>query len=91
MGIVPPLLSLLVPMNLAVGSTKYPYPRFLSFNVLGGIGWTALMIIGGSALGHIQFIATHIDLICIGIVAVSMIPVALQIAKSVRESRVEAA
>lgn len=84
-----PIVRTYIPV--AVGSTKYPYRRFLSFNVVGGIGWTGLMIIGGSLLGHVQFIATHIDLICVGIVAVSMVPVALQVVTSMRQARVDAA
>jgi membrane-associated protein len=64
------------------GVGKMKYARFLSFNVGGAIGWVALMISLGYLLGNVAFIRQNFEKVVLLIIAVSLIPAALQVFKS---------
>lgn len=68
------------------GVGKMRYARFLSFNVGGAIGWVALMISLGYLLGNVAFIRQNFEKVVLLIIAVSLIPAALQIFKRKRRA-----
>ena len=53
------------------------YRVFVSFNVIGALLWAAGVTALGAWLGQFTFIKEHIDLILIGIVLVSVLPMAI--------------
>jgi membrane-associated protein len=61
-----------------------PYRRFLLWNVIGGIAWAVIFAIAGFYLGKIPVIANNVDVIAVGIVILSLIPIGITV---VRESR----
>lgn len=61
------------------GVGKMRYTRFLTFNVAGAIGWVTLMIALGYKLGGIPLIRQNFEKVVLAIIAVSLIPPALQI------------
>ncbi|WP_019482586.1 DedA family protein [Arthrobacter sp. TB 23] len=74
---------------LAAGTAHYQYRKFLLWNVLGAVLWGAGVTIAGSLLGGIPFIAAHVDLIALIIVAVSVVPTVIEIIRQVRRNRTE--
>jgi membrane-associated protein len=70
-----------------VGASHLRYRTFVVWNVLGGVGWTALICSAGVLLGHIPFIAANLDLIAVGIAVVSLIPIALTLLRERRNER----
>jgi membrane-associated protein len=64
------------------GVAKMSYTRFLTFNVVGAIGWVASMITLGYLLGNIPVIRQNFEKVVLLIIVVSLIPVVLQIVKS---------
>jgi len=64
------------------GVGKMRYLRFLTFNVVGAIGWVALMITLGYRLGDVPFVRHNFEKVVLAIIVVSLVPVALQIVKS---------
>ena len=64
------------------GVAKMDYSRFVTYNVLGGIGWVTLMTVSGYMLGGIPIIRAHFEKVVIGIVFVSLIPVISELWKS---------
>ena len=64
------------------GVGKMNYARFLSFNIVGAIGWVTLMITLGYKLGGIPFIRQNFEKVVLLIIVVSLVPVALQIVKA---------
>jgi membrane-associated protein len=62
------------------------YPKFLAFNVFGGIGWVVSMTLAGYYLGGVPLIRAHFEKVVIGIVLVSVTPVLLELWKSRRSS-----
>ena len=64
------------------GVGKMNYARFLTFNVVGAIGWVASMITLGYLLGGVPFIRQNFEKVVLLIIAVSLVPLALQIVKA---------
>lgn len=71
------------------GVGRMHYARFLSFNVVGAVGWVTLMITLGYWLGNIPVIRQNFEKVVLLIIALSLIPVALQVL-SARRSKVNA-
>ncbi|MBB5867508.1 membrane-associated protein [Allocatelliglobosispora scoriae] len=69
---------------IVAGAGAMPYRTFLLFNVIGGALWGAGVTIAGYFLGQLPFVADHIELILIGIVVLSLVPVVVEFARSRR-------
>ena len=65
----------------AAGVAEMNYKKFISFDLLGGALWIGSLTTAGYLLGNVEFISKHIDLVCLGIIFVSVIPVILGIIK----------
>ncbi|MDN4609557.1 DedA family protein [Arthrobacter burdickii] len=72
---------------LAAGAAHYRYRSFLMWNVLGGVLWGAGLVLAGSVLGGVPFIAGHVDLIALVIVVVSVVPTIIEVTRHVRRNR----
>lgn len=66
----------------AAGIGKMDYKRFVLFDVLGGCLWIFSLTIAGYLLGEVTWIREHIDLVCLGIIFISVLPMAINIIKS---------
>jgi membrane-associated protein len=58
------------------GIAHMPYGRFQAYNVAGGLAWVLSFTWAGYFFGNIPFIKENFGLVTIGIVVVSLIPVA---------------
>lgn len=77
-----PIVRTFAPFMAGVG--KMPYLRFLSFNVFGGIGWVISMTLAGYFLGGVPVIRRNFEKAVIGIVALSVLPLAIHYIQSRR-------
>src|SRR5579863_2982197 len=77
-----PIIRTFAPFMAGVG--RMSYPRFFSFNVLGGIGWVLSMTMAGYYLGGVPLIRRNFEKVVIGIVIVSVLPLLIQFLKSHR-------
>jgi membrane-associated protein len=59
----------------AAGVAEMNYRRFLSFDILGGALWIGSLTTAGYLLGEVAFIRNHIDLVCLGIIFLSILPI----------------
>lgn len=59
----------------AAGVGEMTYRKFLSFDILGGALWIGSLTIAGYLLGEVEFIRKHIDLVCLGIILLSVLPI----------------
>jgi membrane-associated protein len=59
------------------GVARMPYARYQAYNVAGGLAWVLAFVWTGFFFGNIPFIKQNFGLVTIGIVVVSLIPVAL--------------
>jgi membrane-associated protein len=76
---------------IVAGAAKMPYRRFVVFNLIGGLLWVFSMILAGYFLGSTlksRFgidLDKHIEWVVIIVVALSLIPIAIEFIKSRRE------
>ena len=71
-----PIVRTFAPFMAGVG--RMQYSRFVSFNVVGGIGWVLSMTLAGYYLGSIPVIRGNFEKVVLGIVFLSVAPLALQ-------------
>jgi membrane-associated protein len=68
-----PIIRTFAPFVAGVG--EMTFPRFIGFSVLGGILWVVLVSLAGYFFGTIPAVASHFELVVVGIIAVSLIPI----------------
>jgi membrane-associated protein len=57
------------------GVVAMSYPRFLTYNVVGGVLWITSLVYLGYFFGNIPFIKNNLSFFVIGIVLISIIPI----------------
>lgn len=77
-----PIVRTLAPVM--AGVARMDYRTFLVYNVIGGIGWGVGLTTLGYFLGQVQFVHDNIEPIILGIVALSFIPIAVELLRSRR-------
>jgi membrane-associated protein len=70
-----PIVRTFAPFMAGVG--RMPYARFVSFNVVGGLGWVLSMTLAGYYLGGIPVIRKNFEKVVLLIVFVSLLPLAI--------------
>lgn len=79
---------------IVAGAGRMRYRTFLTYNVIGAIGWGAGVTLAGYWLGQVGFIRAHVEVILIAIVLLSLVPVvlgALKARRRAKEARTDAA
>jgi membrane-associated protein len=71
----------------AAGIGKMNYNRFFLFDLLGGFLWIFSLTIAGYLLGEVEWIRKHIDLVCLGIIFLSILPMLFEVIKSKLKAR----
>lgn len=80
-----PIVRTFAPFLAGVG--KMNYSHFLSFNVIGGIGWVTSMTVAGYFLGQNELVRRHFEKVVILIVLLSVVPVLIEYMKSRRAAK----
>ena len=69
------------------GVGKMDLRRYLAYSTLGGILWGTGVTVLGYFLGQIDWVRDNIELIFIGIVALSVVPIAVELLRARRGRR----
>lgn len=78
-----PVIRTFAPFVAGAGSMDYA--RFLAYNVIGGILWVFVFVPAGYFFGNLEIVKENFSLFVAIIVAVSLLPVVLNVVKSIRE------
>ena len=70
-----PLVRTFAPFVAGIG--RMAYARFLMFSVGGGLLWVVALIYAGYSFGNIPVVRQNLSLAIVGIVAVSLLPLAI--------------
>jgi len=77
-----PIIRTFVPF--VAGAARMSAPKFLLYNVVGGALWTLVCVGAGYAFGNVPVIKNNFSLVALGIVAVSLLPMIIEIVKARR-------
>ncbi len=78
-----PIVRTFAPFVAGIG--KMTYSRFASFNVVGGLAWVTIGLVAGQLFGNIPFVKQNFEVVILGIIAVSMIPLVVEYLRAKRE------
>ena len=71
---------------VVAGVSAMHYRTFVTYNVIGGLLWGVGVTVLGYFLGQIDFVAANIEFILLGIVAVSVLPIVVELLRARRHS-----
>lgn len=79
-----PLVRTFAPF--VAGVAQMSYGRFAMFNVVGAIAWVVSLTVAGYLFGNIPWVRKNLEVIVIGIVVLSVLPVVFEWLKARRQS-----
>ncbi len=75
-----PIVRTFAPFLAGIG--RMPYREFAVYNVTGAIAWVSLCTLGGYFFGRIPFVQRNFSSVILGIVFVSILPIAFELLKA---------
>ncbi len=75
-----PIVRTFAPFVAGVGTMSYR--RFWAYNLVGGIVWVGGFVGAGYWFGNLPFVKEHFSLVLIGIIVVSVLPLAVELIRA---------
>jgi membrane-associated protein len=74
-----PIIRTFAPFVAGVG--RMNYGKFLMFNVVGGVSWVLICLLGGWFFGNLPWVQKNFELVVVAIVLISVLPVGVELAR----------
>jgi len=74
-----PIIRTFAPFVAGIGSMTYF--RFITYNVVGGMAWIALFVLGGYFFGNIALVKENFTLVILVIIVISILPGIVEFAR----------
>ena len=71
-----PIIRTFAPFVAGIG--RMQYPRFLAFNVVGGIAWVVLFTVGGYWFGNLPSVESNFHYVILAIIGISVLPIVFE-------------
>jgi membrane-associated protein len=84
-----PIIRTFAPFVAGIG--RMTYGRFLSYNIIGGIGWVVLLVLGGYFFGNIPIVKNNFSIVIMAIIVISVLPGVIEFIRQHRASSSRAA
>jgi membrane-associated protein len=84
-----PIVRTFAPFVAGIGAMSYP--RFLAYNVFGGILWVAVCLFAGYFFGNLPFVKENFGLVILVIIVISVMPAVVEYLRHRAESKRAAA
>ena len=75
-----PIIRTFAPFVAGVGKMRYGY--FITYNLVGGVVWTAVCTFAGYFFANVPFVKENFSLVIFAIIFISVIPVLVELVKS---------
>jgi membrane-associated protein len=75
-----PIIRTFAPFVAGMGTMKYP--RFLVYNIIGGICWVFLFVLVGYFFGNVPLVKQNFSMVIIAIILISVIPILISLINS---------
>ena len=75
-----PIVRTFAPFVAGIG--KMNYPKFISFNVIGGTAWVLIVLGAGWFFGNIPFVRENFSLVILAVILISVVPIFWEIKKA---------
>ena len=72
---------------IVAGVSRMQYRTFVTFNVVGGALWALGVTLLGYFLGQVEFVEQNLEIAILTVVAISLVPIVLELLKARREKR----
>lgn len=69
------------------GAGQMTYPRFLMYNIIGGVVWIVGLLQVGYWFGNLPIVRDHFGLVVIGIILLSIMPAIVEVVRARMQSR----
>ena len=80
-----PIIRTFAPFVAGVGAMTYP--KFIAYNVIGGLAWVALFTFGGFFFGNLKVVQDNFTFVIFAIIFISVLPAIIEVIRSRQESR----
>jgi membrane-associated protein len=75
-----PIIRTFAPFVAGIGSMTYS--RFIVYNIMGGIAWVVMFILGGYFFGNIPFVKNNFSVVIFAIIFLSILPGIIEFLRS---------
>ncbi|HNL91887.1 MAG TPA: DedA family protein [Pseudomonadales bacterium] len=75
-----PIVRTFAPFVAGIG--KMPYPRYILFSCIGSLLWVPICVGAGVFFGEMEIVKKNFELVVLGVIAVSLIPIAVEVLKA---------
>lgn len=80
-----PIVRTFAPFVAGMG--KMTYRRFMTYNIVGGVLWIVLFLVGGYLFGNLTYVRKNFTLVILGIIFVSILPGVIEFWRERRKMR----
>lgn len=75
-----PIVRTFAPFVAGIG--RMSYAHFIAYNIVGGIAWVSICSLAGFFFGNIPVVKQNFELVILGIVAISLLPIVAELIKA---------